>query len=99
MTDEIDGLPNAGCCPHWTGRHDPDYGSCDHCACVNPALIEVDESSEHGPVPTTWFVRGMWPTCKCGLAPRDNDVLNAHWREHGFTVVDEHGHLVSRPIA
>lgn len=40
---EYAALPNAGCCPHWTGRHDPDDGSCDHCACVNRALIDSDE--------------------------------------------------------
>lgn len=41
---ETDALPNVGCCTHWAGRHDPDDGSCDHCPCVNPALVERDET-------------------------------------------------------
>lgn len=48
----------------------------------------------HGPVPATWFGCGVWPTCKCSYSPRDNALLNAHWRERGFRVVDEHGALV-----
>jgi hypothetical protein len=38
-TTENDALPNVGCCQHWTVRHDPDDGSCDHCSCVNRTLI------------------------------------------------------------
>lgn len=53
---------------------------------------------DHGPVLATWFARGVWPTCSCGLAPRDNLKLIDHWREHGFTVVDHHGQLVKIPI-
>ena len=52
--------------------------------------------SECGPVPATWFGRGVWPTCKCGYAPHDNGLLNAHWQAQGFEVVDEHGTLVTR---
>lgn len=59
---------------------------------------EIESVMEHGPVAYTWYGRGQWPTCKCGLAPRDNAVLNEHWREHGFEVVDEHGTLVKRPV-
>ena len=59
---------------------------------------ETAQPDEHGPVPTTWFVRGMWPTCKCGFAPRDNGLLNDHWAEHGFRVYDANGHLVTEPI-
>jgi hypothetical protein len=50
--------------------------------------------SGHGPVPATWFGVGQWPTCRCGLAPRDNGQLMAHWRTHGVEVVDDHGQLV-----
>lgn len=52
---------------------------------------------EHGPVESTWFGAGRWPTCQCGYDPHDNGKLQAHWLEHGFTVVDNHGTLVSRP--
>jgi hypothetical protein len=57
------------------------------------------DTERHGPVPTTWFGIGCWPSCKCGYDPHDNGLLNAHWREHGFEVVDDHGHLVCRPVA
>lgn len=30
-------------CQHELGRHDPDYGSCDRCSCVNLSLIEKPE--------------------------------------------------------
>jgi hypothetical protein len=43
-------------------------------------------SEQHGPVHSTWFGRGVWPTCTCGYAPKDNVMLNAHWAEHGFRV-------------
>jgi len=69
--------------------------------CPQGSVTEPQQSGEHekhGPVPSTWFGRGSWATCKCGLAPRDNGVLNDHWREHGFKVVDEHGRLVCHPI-
>lgn len=56
------------------------------------------ESGDHGPDPHTWFGIGLWPTCTCGYAPRDNGLLTAHWREHGFEVVDNHGTLVRRPV-
>lgn len=55
--------------------------------------------SKHGPVPTTWYTQGMWATCQCGFAPRDNGVLNAHWAEQGFKVYDAGGQLVTEPIA
>ena len=55
-------------------------------------------SEEHGPDATSWFGRGRWPECRCGYAPRDNQALNNHWREHGFKVVDEHGRLVKHPL-
>lgn len=61
-------------------------------------MVPRIESVQHGPVPSTWFGRGVWPTCKCGFAPRDNGLLNAHWRELGFEVVDRHGILETRPI-
>ena len=32
------------------------------------------------------------------LLARDNGKLNEHWREHGFRVVDEHGHLVRKAV-
>lgn len=54
---------------------------------------------KHGPDPATWFTPRLWPACQCGYAPRDNRALNAHWREHGFTVVDDHGHLITRPVS
>lgn len=67
----------------------------------NPLTVPVDDTDtpapaagvEHGPVPATWFAPGVWPTCACGLDPRDNGVLTAHWRERGFEVVDDHGTL------
>lgn len=64
----------------------------------DPQSVEIDHTDEHGPVFTTWFVRGMWATCKCGYAPRDNGLLNEHWAEHGFRVYDAGGHLVVEPI-
>lgn len=54
--------------------------------------------SEHGPVVSTWFARGTYPTCTCGLDPRDNAVLTAHWTENGIRVYDDHGRLVVEPI-
>lgn len=56
------------------------------------------DTDNHGPVPSTWFGRGQWPTCKCGFAPRDNVVLNQHWADHGFRVVDHYGQLRCYPI-
>lgn len=56
-----------------------------------------------GPDHYSWFARGTWPRCACGFDPRDNAVLNEHWREQGFRVVDDHGTLVrqvwSEPLA
>lgn len=61
---------------------------------------EIDAiAEEHDVVVRTWFGVGLWPTCKCGFAPRDNDKLTAHWRTYGFRVVDEHGRLMKRPVA
>ncbi|OHU47271.1 hypothetical protein BKG82_26835 [Mycobacteroides chelonae] len=51
-----------------------------------------------GPHPASWFTRGRWPACSCGFSPKDNEVLNQHWRAAGFTVVDNHGTLEMRPV-
>lgn len=59
---------------------------------------EKTHTPEHDANPSTWWGRGVWPTCICGFAPRDNGLLNAHWAEHGFRVVDEHGRLTKRPL-
>lgn len=59
--------------------------------CAYVASEHVDD--DHGPVPATWFGHGMWPTCKCGFAPRDNAKLNEHWAENNLKVVDDHGEL------
>lgn len=64
----------------------------------DPRVSSPPGQGEHGPVAATWFGRGQWPTCRCGYAPRDNTLLNAHWAEHGFTVVDDHGQLKCTPI-
>lgn len=50
-----------------------------------------------GPVASTWFGPGVWPTCRCGFDPRDNSALVRHWRDAGFRVVDERGRLVMIP--
>lgn len=62
------------------------------------AQVVADSLNRCGPVLSTWFGRGRWPTCRCGLDPHDNAVLTAHWAERGFRVVDDHGHLVKHPI-
>ncbi|SIH22299.1 Uncharacterised protein [Mycobacteroides abscessus subsp. abscessus] len=52
-----------------------------------------------GPDFASWFARGQWPRCACGFSPHDNTVLNQHWRDAGFAVVDNHGRLEKRPVA
>jgi len=47
---------------------------------------------------TSWWVPGMWTRCVCGFDPHDNGLLYAHWAEHGFRIVDHHGHLVKEPV-
>lgn len=44
------------------------------------------------------FIRGEWTRCVCGLNPKDNAVLNAHFAEHGFREVDEHGTIRTYPV-
>lgn len=61
-------------------------------------VADHEPKVECGPVPSTWFGLGKWPTCRCGFAPRDNGALTEHWREQGFRVVDDHGHLVRHAI-
>lgn len=53
---------------------------------------------ECGPDPASWFGRGVWPKCQCGLEPRNNKALSEHWAERGFRVIDEHGTLVKYPV-
>lgn len=55
-------------------------------------------SEEHGALYSTWFGRGVWPTCKCGFDPRDNSLLTKHWAEHGFKVVDVRGTLTKMEV-
>jgi hypothetical protein len=59
---------------------------------------ESDYTTEHGPVGRTWFGIGLWPTCSCGFAPRDNVAPTEHWRDHGVKVVDEHGRLARTAV-
>lgn len=40
------------------------------------------------------FLRGEWARCACGHNPRDNALLNAHFAEHGFKEVDDHGTII-----
>lgn len=54
-------------------------------------------TTEHSPV--GWFTPGVYPSCRCGFAPRDNDALTAHWREHGLAWHDDHGHLVAEAVS
>lgn len=58
----------------------------------------TEKAIECGPVAATWFGTGLWPTCACGLDPRDNQVLNKHWADAGFEVVDNHGQLTVRSL-
>jgi len=46
--------------------------------------------------PRDWFTRGVFPSCSCGFAPRDNAQLIAHWRSLGGEWVDIHGTLTWR---
>jgi hypothetical protein len=56
------------------------------------------EAMDHGPVASTWFGINTWPTCSCGYDPHDNIELGRHWHALGFTVVDDHGTLVKKPL-
>ena len=44
------------------------------------------------------FLRGEWTRCRCGYDPRDNALLNAHFAEHGFREVDDHGTIRRFPV-
>lgn len=57
---------------------------------------ETDPAREHSPV--HWHTPGVWPSCSCGVAPRDNAKLTAHWAEHGIRWVDDHGKLTPYPL-
>jgi hypothetical protein len=57
----------------------------------------VSAATEHSP--RDWFAPGRWPSCSCGVDPRDNAKLTAHWAESGVRWVDEGGRLVSYPVA
>jgi hypothetical protein len=52
-------------------------------------------SDKHAP--RDWFTRGMYPSCSCGFAPRDNRKLIEHWAGHGIRWVSEQGKLVAHP--
>lgn len=52
----------------------------------------------HGTVPSSLWVRGVWPRCKCGLDPHDNTALALHYAEHGFREVDRHGTIHRYPL-
>lgn len=54
--------------------------------------------TEHGTVPSSWFGRGVWPRCVCGYDPHDNAALTEHYRQHGFTEVEDHGQIVRRDL-
>lgn len=56
-------------------------------------------SDLHGPSLTTWFARGVYPTCICGFSPKDNRTLMQHFAAHGFRVVDKGGTLVKIPVS
>jgi hypothetical protein len=55
--------------------------------------------NEHRPV--NWFTRGVYPSCSCGFAPRNNTALNEHWADKGIRYVDVGGvvkaHSAERP--
>lgn len=50
------------------------------------------------PDPASWYARGQWPRCACGFSPDNNSILQTHWADAGFAVVDVHGHLEKRPV-
>lgn len=80
------------------GYDDEDGDGIWRTTCDKHDTFAAEHEPECGPVAATWFGVGQWPTCTCGLAPRDNAVLTAHWREQGFEVVDQHGELIKRSI-
>lgn len=51
---------------------------------------------EHSP--RRWFLRGEYPQCSCGYAPRDNRKLIDHWAERGIAWYDDHGQLKWRAV-
>ena len=55
-------------------------------------------STRHGSDPTTRWLTGVFPKCKCGFNPRNNERLQEHYRAFGFEEIDDHGTLVQRPI-
>lgn len=54
------------------------------------------ERPKHGSV--NRFVRGVYPHCRCGYKPNDNQLLVEHFARHGFVEVDCDGALIQRPI-
>lgn len=59
------------------------------------ALDGKEESmkTDHGTVVWTLFSRGVWPRCKCGYDPHNNELLALHYAEYGFREVDDHGQI------
>ena len=49
--------------------------------------------------PEGWWLRGIYPWCSCGYAPKDNSLLYQHWADHGISWYDNHGHLEWREVS
>lgn len=59
------------------------------------AMAEFDAAVRaHRPV--NWLTPGYFPSCSCGLNPRDNEVLIQHWNEQGIEWVETRRSLVAR---
>lgn len=48
--------------------------------------------------PVDWFLPGVYPSCTCGYAPKNNRALNQHWHDHGIRWWDDHGRLCSEAV-
>jgi hypothetical protein len=56
------------------------------------------QAEAHGTTFASWFIPGMWPKCKCGFDPKDNIVLQQHYRFFGFEEYEDHGRIMRRPV-